>query len=244
MANNDNVDESRRSFLKKSGYAAGGVVGGGIIGSLIGINLDGKEKEDTKSDSTKNVTQERMYFTNQKDFDVLSEATERIFPKDDNGPGAIDLGVPYFIDHQLAGAYGYNTQEYMQGPFHQGTDFQGYQTRLKRNEIYMLGVRMLEQKSKESHDSSFTDLEGDQKDNILKQFEDDEVKMRGVQSSEFFTLLFDATMAGVYADPLYSGNLYMEGWKMKEYPGHVGSYKDKIEEDEFINMDPTPLKDM
>src|SRR5690625_8006318 len=91
MANNDNVDESRRSFLKKSGYAAGGVVGGGIIGSLIGINLDGKEKEDTKSDSTKNVTQERMYFTNQKDFDVLSEATERRFPKDDNGPGAIDL---------------------------------------------------------------------------------------------------------------------------------------------------------
>src|SRR5699024_4641958 len=98
-----------------------------------------------------------------------------------------------------------------------------------RNEIYMLGDRMLKQKYKKSHDSSFTYIKGDQKDNILKQFEDDEVKMRGVQSSEFFTLLFDATMAGVYADPLYSGNLDIEGWKMKEYPGHVGSYKDKIE---------------
>src|SRR5690625_5758801 len=107
----------------------------------------------------------------------------------------------------------------------------------------MLGDRMLEQKTKETHDSSITELEGDQKDNILKQFEDDEVKMRGVQSSEFFTLLFDATMAGVYADPLYSGNLDMEGWKMKEYAGHGGSYKDKKEEDEFINMDQTQMKE-
>src|SRR5690625_855115 len=160
MANNDNVDESRRSFLKKSGYVAGGVVGGGVLGSLIGVNFDGKEEE-TKSDKTGVQTQERMYFTNQKDFDMLYEASERIFPEDDNGPGAIKLGVPYFIDHQLAGAYGYNTQEYMQGPFHQGTSFQGYQSRLKRNEVYMMGIRILEQKSKESYDSSFTDLEED-----------------------------------------------------------------------------------
>src|SRR5690625_498071 len=108
----------------------------------------------------------------------------------------------------------------------------------------MLGVRMLEQKSKESHDSSFTDLEEDQKDKLLKQFEDNEVKMRGVQSSEFFTLLFDATMSGIYSDPLYSVNLDMEVWKMKEYPEHVVSYKDEIEKDEFINLDPTSLKDM
>src|SRR5699024_8007534 len=114
MANNDNVDESRRSFLKKSGYAVGGVVGGGIIGSLIGINLDGKEKEDTKSDSTKNVTQERMYFTNQKDFDVLSEATERIFPKDDNEREAIAVGGPYLMKNQIAVAYNKNTQQEMQ----------------------------------------------------------------------------------------------------------------------------------
>src|SRR5699024_12316384 len=78
------------------------------------------------------------------EFNTLSEATERIFPKNDSGPGAIELGVPYFIDHQLAGSYGYNTQEYMQGPFPKGSPYQGYQTPLKRNEIFVEGIRGLD----------------------------------------------------------------------------------------------------
>lgn len=57
---------------------------------------------------------------NQRDFNILSNATERIFPEDDLGPGAKGLDVPYFIDHQLAGQYGSNSKEYMHGPFAEG----------------------------------------------------------------------------------------------------------------------------
>lgn len=235
-------DPSRRKFLKNTGVATGGVVGGALLGGLIGVNWDDMEqKTQTQPDKKKDVKHAKMFFTNEKDFQILSEATERIFPEDDNGPGAIELGVPYFIDRQLAGAYGYNTQEYMQGPFHQGTSFQGYQTRLKRNEIFTQGIKMLDQKSQQDYDSSFTDLEADKKDEILEKFENDKVKMRGVKSLEFFSILRDATLAGAYSDPLYSGNVDMEGWKMKEYPGHVASYKDRMEEDSFIDIDPTPL---
>lgn len=42
---------------------------------------------------------------------------KRIYPKDEQGEGAIGLGVSYFIDNQLASAYGYNDREYMQEPF-------------------------------------------------------------------------------------------------------------------------------
>ena len=89
-----------------------------------------------------------MFFRNEKDFSILSKATERIFPEDDLGPGAIGLDVPYFIDHQLAGNYGSNSKEYMQGPFDVGAPTQGYQSRLTRAEIFRQGIQKWRMKHK------------------------------------------------------------------------------------------------
>lgn len=240
MANEDKKKISRRSFVKNSSYAAGGLIGGGLLGSLIGVNLDGS-KEEVTIPSNKSTNQAFMYFTREADFKTLSAATERIFPEDDNGPGAIELGVPYFIDHQLAGSYGHNDQEYMQGPFHEGSDFQGYQTPLKRHQVFMEGIRALDHESNKKHDGAFNEIEDNQQDEILKKFEDDKVKLKGVKASMFFDLLKDATMAGAYADPLYGGNIGMEGWKMKEYPGHQMSYASDIENKEFTEIEPQSL---
>lgn len=241
------TDFSRRRFLKNSGYVAGGVVGGGVLGSLLGVNFSGGSQQTTAPAQTakesSNFNRALMYFSKQKDFKILSAATERIYPKDENGPGAIDLGVPYFIDHQLAGAYGYNNQEYMQGPFHKGTPFQGYQTSLKRHEIFMEGIRTLEKKSQADHKASFADLEGEQQDQILQDCQDDKVKMKGIQSSDFFDLLKSATIAGVYSDPLYGGNANMDGWRMKEYPGSQMSYTNQIDKKDFVKMEPKALNE-
>lgn len=43
-----------------------------------------------------------MFFIPEQ-FAITNAAVERIFPKDDNGPGAEELLVAYFIDHQLDG---------------------------------------------------------------------------------------------------------------------------------------------
>jgi len=235
---------SRRKFLKTSGYVAGGAIGGGILGSLLGVNFGNQTQHVTTPTESQPINHQRalMFFTRMKDFDILSAATERIFPEDDNGPGAIALGVPYFIDHQLAGAYGNNDREYMQGPFHQGTDYQGYQFRLKRNEIFMEGIRALERESNSAHNTSFTDLEGEQQDAILREFENDNIQLKGVTSSGFFDLLRSATLAGAYADPLYNGNNNMDGWRMKEYPGHQMTYLEHIEKEEFVEMEPQSLQ--
>lgn len=238
----EKADLSRRRFLKNSGYVAGGVVGGGILGSLLGVNLDGgSEQASAPGEEVQKYNNALMYFTKHQDFQTLADATERIYPEDDNGPGAIKLDVPYFIDHQLAGAYGNNSREYMQGPFKKGTAYQGYQTRLKRHEIFMQGIHELEKQSQKEFDTSFTDLEGEQQDDILKKFENDDIDMKAVKSSDFFKLLLSATLAGVYSDPLYGGNADMAGWKMKEYPGSQMSYKNEIEEEDFIEMEPQAL---
>ncbi|MBP1970088.1 gluconate 2-dehydrogenase gamma chain [Virgibacillus natechei] len=236
---------SRRKFIRNSSYLAGGAIGGGILGSLFGTNIfndDQQTAPETTTGGENDYNRALMYFTRQKDFNILSEATERIFPEDDNGPGAITLGVPFFIDHQLAGSYGNNDREYMKGPFYPGSDFQGYQTRLKRHEVFDIGIQAIERESQNDFDASFLDLEGDQQDQILSRFQDDDVEMKGVTPTTFFELLRSATIEGAYADPLYGGNGDMEGWLMKEYPGTYMSYLDEIEEEEFINKEPQALR--
>ncbi|WP_028782217.1 gluconate 2-dehydrogenase subunit 3 family protein [Thalassobacillus devorans] len=236
---------SRRRFIKNSSYVAGGAIGGGFLGTILGRNVftdNQQQASPEKNNNANDYNRALMYFTRQKDFDILSAATERIFPEDENGPGAIKLGVPYFIDHQLAGAYGHNDREYMQRPFYPGSDFQGYQTRLKRHEVFMVGIQAIENESQKGFDSSFLDLEDKQKDEILQKFQDGKVDLKGVTPTTFFELLRSATLEGAYSDPLYGGNGNMEGWLMKEYPGNYMSYINDIGKDKFIKKEPKPLR--
>ncbi|KKE77890.1 gluconate 2-dehydrogenase subunit 3 family protein [Bacilli bacterium] len=239
-------DLSRRKFIKNSGYVAGGAIGGGILTSLIGTTIWGgnqKTAPKTTTNEADSYNRALMYFRRRKDFEILSAATERIFPEDENGPGAIALGVPYFIDHQLAGGYGNNEKEYTLGPFSEGTDYQGYQSPLKRHEIFTAGIQAMERESQENYGTSFAELEGEQQDEILRKFEEKKVKMKHVSSAYFFDQLRTATLSGVYADPLYGGNANMDGWRMKEFPGNQMSYIQEIEKEEFIEYEPSSLKD-
>lgn len=124
--NNDTKTDgvTRRDFLKNSGLVVGGVVGGGLLGGLITNTFmdDGQSVSPTADNGddpqdAEQLTKARMFFKRAEDFRVLSAAVERIFPEDDIGPGAISLAIPYFIDKQLAGEYGFNSREYMEGPF-------------------------------------------------------------------------------------------------------------------------------
>lgn len=239
---------SRRRFIKNSSYAAGGAIGGGFLGTILGRNLwgnnnenQGQQQNGNNNEST-NYNQALMYFTRQKDFQIVSAASERIFPEDDNGPGAVELGVPFFIDHQLAGSYGHNDREYMRGPFYPASDFQGYQTRLKRHEVFDVGIQAIEEESKKQFDTSFVDLEGEQQDEILQKFQDGDVDLKGVTPTTFFELLRSATIEGAYSDPLYGGNGNMQGWMMKEFPGNYMSYINEIDKKEFIKKEPKALR--
>lgn len=242
---------SRRDFLKTSGIATGALIGGGIIGGLIGANTN---QQDTASTSEPGTPQDSMgaaggvrgltFFKNNAEFEILNQATERIFPEDDLGPGAIGLGVGYFIDQQLAGSYGENSKEYMQAPFYEGEVTQGYQSRLKRNELFRQGIQLMQQEAQSRFDANFVDLEGEQMDEILTAFQEDEVSMKATSSQFFFRLLRQATLEGAYADPIYGGNNNMDGWRMKGFPGHQASYINEIESEDFVEIEPQSLGGM
>lgn len=238
-------ETSRREFLKNSGYAAGGLVGGGLIVGLLNNSVFKSEETAAPSDgeSDKRYDETRMFFTRLEDFRVLEQATERVFPEDENGPGAIALGVPYFIDKQLAGDWGSNKKDYMHGPMQEVEGIATYQTLMDRGQVFIEGLRKINSESEERHNEAFYDIEGEQQDAILQALEDGEIELEGVRSSTFFNLLLQMTNEGAYADPLYGGNKDMQGWKMREFPGVRAGFTDLIDSEDFQVLEPTSLKD-
>ncbi|MCM3691053.1 gluconate 2-dehydrogenase subunit 3 family protein [Neobacillus niacini] len=248
MAENSKQQEkneslSRRKFLKSSGIAVGGLAVGGALGRLLPF----KDKTNTDKLDVKNprvaetYTQALMYFSQQQ-FKMVEAATERIFPADDNGPGAKDLGVAYFIDHQLSGDWGFNSREYMQPPFFKGEKVQGYQGRLNRREIFDIGLRELQNHSLTKYKKNFVELSEEEQNDILTDFAENKVNITTISPSGFFNMLRSSTLEGAYSDPLYSGNRNMDGWKMRNYPGSQMTYTQVIDK-EFTVIPPKSLKD-
>ncbi|QUG40163.1 gluconate 2-dehydrogenase subunit 3 family protein [Psychrobacillus sp. INOP01] len=236
---------SRRTFIKNSGLTVGGVVLGGALGSLLGKDSTTQTHE-TGVHSTAtavNFNQALMYF-DKAQFDTIDAAAEQIFPKSEVGPGAKELLVTYYIDHQLAGSWGLNSKEYMSAPFYpaEASSLFGHQTHLNRQQIFNLGIEALNSEAAKQYKAKFSEITEEEQVSILQAFEEGEVTLNGaVTSTYFFALLKSATIEGAYADPLYGGNKDMAGWKMKNFPGHQMSYANIIEKDEFVKIEPTSL---
>lgn len=237
---------SRRSFLKTSTIVAGTATLGGMFHSPQYAHAQNTASTRQSSDGmpVDGAVRGRMFFTNALQFSTISQAAERIFPKDDTGPGAIELAVPFFIDNQLAGAYGMNAAEYMSGPFKPGAPEQGYQTSLLRKDIFLQGINALNSQSQAMFKKDFPDLTDAQKDQILQLCQDGKINTEGFTSSYFFSLLRDMVIAGAYADPIYSGNNNMDGWRMKDYPGAQMDYMGVIDSPAYQSITPMSLADM
>jgi len=266
---NDQVDINRRKFLKNTGIFAGGLIGGSVVGGLLFNQTKPEEKIiEHEQDKMATLQDARVFFDRKEDFEILQAATERIFPKDNNGPGAIELAVPYYIDKQLNGTWGRNAFDYMDGPFPQSASVRQledkdidqskggtnadvlpnisatrYQTRLTRGEIFIVGLRAIETESINQFNDSFINLDHEQQDTILTAFDNGDVIIPGVSSETFFNLLIQMTLEGAYADPVYGGNKNMMGWKMKEYPGPRASYLNEITSEEFVSLEQKSLRD-
>lgn len=241
MSDNPNKDISRRNFIKNASFAVGGlVIGGGIVAGVTNRDSTKDSHDSSNQSNPSNEPNKALMFFTPEQFQVVEAATERIFPKDENGPGAKELYVAYFIDHQLAGTWGSGAKEYTQGPFFPGEPTQGYQGRLNRQEIFQIGIKGLQAQAQSKHSKPFSELSEDEQNVILTSFEKGEVQLKGISSTYFFSVLRAATLEGAYSDPLYGGNKDMGGWKMKNFPGHQTSYANIIDKD-FTKIAPKSL---
>lgn len=150
----------------------------------------------------------------------IEAACARIVPADATGPGAVEAGVPLFLDRQLAGDYGKGARWYMQGPFGKGTSTQGYQSKYPPAGLYRAAIGGIASHLGQNGGTPFAKRSAADQDAFLKDLEAGKVDLgRDVDAKAYFALLLQNVMEGYFADPLYGGNRGLAAWKMIGFSG-------------------------
>lgn len=183
---------------------------------------------------------------------IVAAAADRLIPSDNNGPGALEARVVYFIDRQLRddGHFrSFRGPRYGIGPFANGEPTQGDQSAFEMQNRWRLGIEGIEAYAQQLYEAGFAELEPDQQDRILRDMEEgvpetfdgaaiqnievsqagagqessiQQAGRAGIGAEAFFQLLRSYTFAGFFADPVHGGNRDMVGWKLIGFPGAQG----------------------
>jgi gluconate 2-dehydrogenase gamma chain len=181
----------------------------------------------TASPRSGGSTQQSTYlFFNTEEAAFIEAAVARLIPKDEDWGGALEAGVPNYIDKQLAGAWGAGERLYRSGPWQPGTPSQGYQLPFTPAELYRTALRAINQ---ELAATPFAQMSPDRQDSYLKNLEANAKDLGGVPSDVFFAHLWENTVEGFFSDPVYGGNRNMVSWRMIGFPGAYASYYDLVD---------------
>lgn len=154
----------------------------------------------------------RYEFLTADEAAFIEAAVARLIPKDELGPGALEAGVPHFIDRQLAGAYGKGERLYRSGPFREGTPGQGYQLPYTPAALFRHSI---------ARHKALAGMDAAAQDEYLRRLEKED--------PTFFEHLLDLTRQGFFSDPAYGGNRGMAGWKLIGFPGAYANYFDFVD---------------
>src|SRR5918993_4248978 len=121
---------------------------------------------------------------------------ERLFPTDEGGPGAIDIGVLTYLDRALAGAY------------------------RDKAEAYRLGLAALDLAARRRSAMPFADCSAEKQDTLITELEKGILpNFRVPPQHDFFEMLRAHLQEGLFADPAHGGNRDKLGWKLLGHPG-------------------------
>ena len=203
-------ETSRRHFLAITAAAVGGLL-------LYSPEMRGFRLPDKGQ-----VVHVPLRFFESSEALIVAAAVSRIFPSDERGPGAKELGVTIYIDRHLAGPYGSDGHRYTKAPFESGPPELGYQGKETPREIYREGLRGL---------AGFNRFLPAEQDKTLA----------GIESSLFFALLRQHTLEGLFCDPIHGGNLELLGWKLVGFPGPRMSNYDDVDKHFGVAFRPAPV---
>lgn len=220
--NEHDLQFTRRGFLKGSLGAASAALLGAATNPLLfpaPARAGGAAAAQTYAPS---------YFS-AEEWAFLVAAADRLIPADQEGPGAVELGVPEFIDRQMDTDYGHGARWYLQGPFHPDADFSlGYQMRYAPRDMYRVAIAGIDGWCRQHHGKPFAELDAAVQDQVLALLEQGQLALADMNTREFFLQLLANTKEGYFADPMYGGNRGMGAWKMIGFPGARADFKDWV----------------
>lgn len=178
---------SRRVFIHRLTFLGGGVVLLGGAGCKKSEPLAAPPPPATATAPATGAPTARKTFT-REEFAVLSAACERIIPRDED-PGALDAGVPGYIDRML-----------------QSPELE------KMKDDFIAGTAALDRRAKRlSGGKGFAQATPEQQDAALTAFKDSPAASG---ESKYYDLLLTLTLEGLLGDPSYGGNKERAGWAL------------------------------
>ena len=170
-------------------------------------------------------------FLNSVEWRFIQAAVARLIPSDGEGPGALEAGVPEFIDRQLEGAWGHGAFFYTQGPFHESLPLFGYQGALLPRDLYRTVIAAVDKWCQQQRGGKlFAELDPAAQDEVLKGLESGAIVFEGSQARDFFAFLLANTKEGYFADPMHGGNYRMQAWSYIGFPGARASYAEWVDQ--------------
>ena len=219
-------DQSRRGFLRKSVAIV-------PVAALAGAAHTQQGKAaDAPASAHGGVAGAAPYtpvYFNASEWAFVQAAVARLIPADETGPGAIEAGVPEFIDRQMEATFGHGAIWYMQGPFVESPAEFGYQGKLPPRDVYRAGIAACDAYCKQNLGGKlFAQLDAAQQDEVLKGLESGTVKFDSVSAQTFFGFLLQNTKEGYLSDPIHGGNKNAGSWKMIGFPGARADFADWV----------------
>jgi gluconate 2-dehydrogenase gamma chain len=156
-------------------------------------------------------------------FDVaeaqfVEAACERLIPADESAPGALDAGVPRYLDGQLGGAWGAAEHLYRAGPWQPGTYAGGIPSSLSPAQFFRAALRAIDTELA-LHGAPFAALPRAAQDAYLATLESGEARLQRVPPAAFFDLLLKMTVEGFFAHPVYGPTRDRVAWRVRGFPG-------------------------
>src|ERR1700722_20047138 len=121
---------------------------------------------------------------------ILDAFTDRLIPKDENGPGASECGAANYIDRALAG----------------------------EKASFIEGLTALDAFALKSQGKPFVDLSPEAKDAELTAMDGGPATGFTPHSRVLFNRAGRLTLEGTFSDPYYGGNKAFAGWDLIGYP--------------------------
>lgn len=125
---------------------------------------------------------------------TLEAFMDRLVPKDENGPGAVECGAANYVDRALAGALAAEKEAFLEG---------------------LAGVDTF---ARSTHNAAFSELAPEIRDELLTAM-DSGTATGFANARPFFNRVRRLTLEGMFSDPYYGGNKNFAGWDLIRYPG-------------------------
>lgn len=238
------TDISRRSMIKVTGAVGATMLPFATATERASAQAEHGHNEPAAPSVASNVsspetgTQQTTYlFFNNEEAAFIESAVARLIPKDAQWGGALEAGVPNYIDKQMAGAWGAGERLYRSGPWLAGTPSQGYQLPFTPAELFRTALTAI---NKSLAQTPFAQMSTEQQDNYLASLEKGGTDLGGVPAEVFFAQLLESTVEGFFSDPVYGGNRNMIAWWMIGFPGAYASYYDLVDQ-HGVKLDRPPM---